>query len=260
MNSTLNLINNRVSLRRYDNRQISEEDLSTIIDATLRAPTAGNMMLYSILVVKEEEKKKKLSKTCDNQPFIAKAPAILIFLADMQRLNDYFNYCNVKEYCDISNMQYKEPNLGGLFLGVSDALIAAQTSVLAAESIGIGSVYIGDIVENYEIHREMLNLPDYVFPIGMLCLGYYPENIKRITTPRFDKKYIVHNEEYKKLTDTDFEEMYKERDKKIQSNKRCEVSNYGQFIYTKKFGTDFMDEMNRSISVIINKWGICSRG
>ena len=59
-----------------------------------------------------------------------------------------------------------------LFLACCDALIAAQTAVIAAESLGIGTCYIGDIMENYEEHEELFGLPKYVFPIRLICFGY----------------------------------------------------------------------------------------
>lgn len=130
MNDIIKTLQERVSLRRYKDLPIKEEDLDTIIKSTMKAPTAGNMQLYSIIVIKDEETKKKLSVTCDNQHFIAKAP----------------------EEAD-------------LFLACCDALIAAQNAVIATESLGIGSCYIGDIMENYEIHSEMFNLPKWAFPI-----------------------------------------------------------------------------------------------
>ncbi len=151
-------------------------------------------------------------------------------------------------------MEYREPALASLFLAVSDAIIAAQNAVIAAEALGIGSCYIGDIMENYEIHKELLNLPDKVFPIGMLCLGYYTEGAKRIITPRFDKKYIVFNEEYRHLTNDDFKEMYKEREKKVSPQNVHGATNFGQMLYSRKFGCEFFEEMERSIGVIIEHW------
>ena len=72
-------------------------------------------------------------------------------------------------------MDFTGPDEADLLLASSDALIAAQNTVISAEALGIGSCYIGDIMENYEIHKELFNLPPYVFPISMLCYGYYPE-------------------------------------------------------------------------------------
>ena len=198
MNSTIRLINERVSLRKFADRPISDTDKELIIQSALRAPTAGNMMLYSILVIEDEEKKAILSETCDHQPFIAKAPLVLIFLADLQRWYDYYRLSGVKEYCQREGRVFEGPTESDLMLGCSDALIAAQTAVLAAESLGIGSCYIGDIMENYETHRDLLSLPPWTFPIGMLVMGYYPETRPSVR-PRFDQKYIVFTDNYRRL-------------------------------------------------------------
>lgn len=170
-NSVLDVINNRTSLRVYDNREISQEILDKILHATMRAPTAGNQMLYSILVVRDEQTRKLLSQSCDHQAFIATAPVILIFLADHQRWFDYYQLNGVAEYCDREGLQFEAPQESDLLLAIEDAMAAAQNAVIAAESLGIGSCYIGDIVENYEFHKKLFDLPDWAFPIGMLCLG-----------------------------------------------------------------------------------------
>jgi len=93
MNQTMELLLNRKSVRAYEGKDISKEVKDTILAATLRAPTAGNMMLYSIIEIKDQDAKDQLVKTCDNQPFIAKAPLVLLFLADYQRWYDYFHPC-----------------------------------------------------------------------------------------------------------------------------------------------------------------------
>lgn len=254
MNTTLDLLSKRTSLRKYSEKPISEEDLNLIVEGAMRAPTAGNMMLYSILIIRDEEKRVQLSKSCDNQPFIAKAPISLIFLADMQRMEDYFHYSDLHAYCKKKGVEYRNPGYASLFLAVSDALIAAQNAVIAAESLGIGSCYIGDIMENYEFHKDLLNLPDKVFPIGMLCLGYYPENHERIIKPRYAREYIVFEESYHRLSQEDFKEMFKEGEKNVLPGNRHDAENFGQMLYARKFGSDFFKEMERSIKVILEHW------
>lgn len=172
MNETLKIIDNRRSLRGYDSREISPEHKKWILHSAFRAPTAGNMMHYSIIEVADQKMKDKLVKTCDNQPFIAKAPLVLLFLADIQRWYDFFEYSGVSDLCKERDIEYITPKEGDLMLASCDALIAAQNAVIAAESLGIGSCYIGDIMENIEIHREMFDLPKWVFPITLLCFGY----------------------------------------------------------------------------------------
>ena len=161
LNPVLETIHKRTSLRRYKDTPISDEHLKTLLEATLRAPTAGNMMLYSVLTIKDQAMKEKLSQTCDNQPFIARAPLVLVFLADYQRWFDYYRMSGVA--------LLRELDVGDLFLAMDDAIIAAQTAVLAAESMGIGTCYIGDVMENYDGTRtEPRVLPS---PIPNLLLN-----------------------------------------------------------------------------------------
>ncbi|MTI69863.1 MAG: nitroreductase [Firmicutes bacterium] len=254
MNDVLKTIDKRVSLRKYKDTQITDEHKERIIKSAMRAPTAGNMMLYSIITVEDDKKKEKLSKSCDNQPFIKNAPLVLIFLADMQRWYDYYKSCDVEKYCEDNDLEFRGPEVSDLLLASNDAIIAAQNAVIAAESLNIGSCYIGDIMENYEIHKEMLNLPDLVFPISMLCLGYYPEDSKRIIKPRFNKKYIVYNEEYKRLTNDEFKDMFSHLEKVIPDKNKFNAKNPGQFIYARKTGAEFSKEMVRSVNKALEKW------
>ena len=255
MNEVVKVIKKRTSLRKFDSRDISKQHLDTIIEGAMRAPTAGNAMYYSILVVKDQETKNILSKTCDNQPFIANAPVVLVFLADVQRWYDYYECCNVKEYCEVNGIKYKGPGKADFLLACNDAIIAAQNAVITAESLGIGSCYIGDVMENYEKHRELLNLPEYTFPICMLTLGYYPEGYETKPRPRFDKKYIVFDEKYRKLNDDELNDMFKEREKKVPKDNKFNAENFGQIFYARKTGSDFMEEMERSINAALKNWG-----
>ncbi|MHA1577187.1 MAG: nitroreductase family protein, partial [Candidatus Thorarchaeota archaeon] len=192
MNETLRVIDNRSSLRGYDSKDISSEHKKWILHSAFRAPSAGNMMHYSILEVADQKMKDKLVETCDNQPFISKAPLVLLFLSDMQRWYDLFEYSSVPELCKERNIEYFTPKEADLMLASCDALIAAQNAVIAAESLGIGSCYIGDIMENIEIHREMFDLPKWVFPITLLCFGYplRDERENREKTPRFSEQFV----------------------------------------------------------------------
>lgn len=239
MNNVIETINNRVSLRVYKDTPISDEDLNIILNSAIKAPTAGNMMMYSILKIKSDKTKEKLSVTCDNQPFIKNAPLILIFLADV---NKWFNYFKV---CGINNV--KSPGLNDLMLGINDALIAAQNVVIAAESLGIGSCYIGDIMENYEIHKKLLNLPDYTFPACMLTLGYYPDNYKRNFRDRFDSDFVVFDEVYEDLNMDKLKDMFTVKENNMPKTNSCNAKNFGELIYKKKIDSDFYKEMNRSI-------------
>ena len=124
---------------------------------------------------------------------IGKAPLVLLFLADFQRWMDYVKFSGAEEFNREHNLEEYIPGEGDMMLAINDALIAAQTGVLAAEELGLGSCYIGDIMENFEIHREMFNLPKYAIPITMLCIGYPTEQQKNRKMVRryFSKDMVV---------------------------------------------------------------------
>lgn len=257
MNQTTELLFKRKSVRAYLHKKISKETKDTILAATLRAPTAGNMMLYSIIEVTDQSIKDQLVKTCDNQPFIAKAPLVLLFLADYQRWYDYFHVSGVEQCCEKKNVTLRKPKQGDLFLACCDALIAAQTAVITSESLGIGSCYIGDIMENYETHKAMFDLPKYVFPITLVCFGYpTKQQQKRVLTQRFDKNYICFEDRYRRFEKEAFEDMYKERHAQMFGKKKGlrGALNVGQEIYQRKFDSEFAHEMNRSVQVILKNW------
>lgn len=237
MNETLDTIINRSSLRRFSKEEVTLEKKKLIIESALRAPTAGNLMLYSIIKVEDKGVLEKLSHTCDEQPFIKTASFALIFLVDFQKLYDYFANSNFLSYCKEQGQEPVYPSLSDLLLGSQDAIAAAQNSVIAAESLGVGSCYIGDIIEHYETHKEMFHLEDLSFPLGMLVFGNYPKDYKRVIRNRFDSKYVVFDETYKKLNDTELKDMFKEREESFIPGNKLGAKNAAQYIYGLKFGS-----------------------
>lgn len=256
MNETLNLLYKRKSVRAYEEKPVTKEVKEEIIKSAMRAPTAGNMMLYSIIDITDQALKDKLAETCDNQPFIAKAPLILMFFADYQRYYDYYKVCGVAESLGITPEEIRTPEQGDLLLACSDALIAAQNAVVAAETFGLGSCYIGDIMENYEIHKELMNLPEYVFPICMLVMGYpTPQQKEREQPERFDKKFVVHENTYKRLDKKDYDEMFAKIHDRMRSFNQGKLDkNHGEVMYTRKYTADFTKEMNRSAREALKNW------
>jgi nitroreductase len=257
MNAVIDTLLNRKSIRAYQSKEIPVEVKAQVLQATLRAPTAGNMMLYSIVDVTDQHIKDTLAKTCDDQPFIAKAPMLWLFLADYQRWQDYFVACGVEEICAENNQPMRKPAEGDLFLACCDALIAAQNAVIAAESFGIGSCYIGDIMEQFETHRELFNLPRYVFPICLICFGYPTEQqTNREQSKRFDEKFILFENRYRRLDKPEFEEMFSQRQTQMFNGRESIDGsvNVGQVMYRRKFSAEFSLEMTRSVRAMLKEW------
>jgi nitroreductase len=245
-NPTLDILMARKSVRVYEARPVSEEIKSAVIAAALRAPTAGNMMLYSIIDVVDDELKTALSHSCDEQPFIATAPIVLVFLADFQRWLDLFAVSGALEAGG------PRPRESDFLLAFSDALIAAQTAVVAAESLGLGSCYIGDIMERYEYHRDLFGLPLYAFPAAMVVFGWPTEQQRARRQPeRFDRRFIVHENRYRRPDEADYPELYRGRD---WGPFLADAANYGQHEYRRKFATAFSEEMRRSVALALENW------
>jgi len=257
VNPVIETILNRRSIRAYEDRPIADAVRQEILRAAMRAPTAGNMMLYSIIHVADKGAKETLARTCDNQPFIARAPLVLLFLADWERWYDYFMACGVEQWCLERGLQLEKPSEGDLMLACCDALIAAQTAVIAAESMGIGSCYIGDIMESYEIHRDLFKLPPYVFPICLLCFGYPAKRqLERPLSTRFGQEFIVFENEYRRLGSHEYDEMFRSEHERFAQGMQAPegVRNYGQMMYLRKFAADFSKEMRRSVRQMLRAW------
>ena len=232
-NAIIQSLYDRKSVRAYTDREISEEDINTILEAAMQAPSAGNQQLYTILKIADPEKKHALSISCDNQPFIEKAKLVLIFCADCRKWYKAFL---------AAGCEPRKPGVGNLLLAVSDANIAAQNAVVAAWSLGIGSCYIGDIMENIETQREILDLPKYVFPAAMVVFGYPTKQQESREKPkRVDLKYIVHENGYKDLTDDELKGML--------SGKTGDRSyeDWMKAFCDRKYNSDFAKEMTRSV-------------
>jgi len=112
MNPVIETILKRKSMRAYEKKAITPEERAELLRATLRAPTAGNLMLYSIIEVSDQHLKNKLVESCDNQPFIAHAPLVWLFLADYQRWFDYFVASGVEHLCEQQNTLIRRPQEG----------------------------------------------------------------------------------------------------------------------------------------------------
>ena len=244
----------RKSVRAYHDKPIPEEVKGQVLSAMLRAPTAGNMMLYSVLEIEDQPLKERLSETCDNQPFIAKAPWVLVFLADYARMMAFFEASGVPERCIREGKPFLKPRESDLLLACCDALIAAQTAACAAESLGLGSCYIGDIMENWETHRDLLHLPRYTFPIAMLCFGYPTEQqIRRPQPTRLRQTLIVHKNRYAMPERAVLASLYTGEGFGTFIPKD-EAANEGQALYIRKFSAEFSAEMRRSVASMLEDW------
>jgi len=240
MNEVIRQLYERKSTRVFTDQPIEESIVQSILKAATMAPTAGNQQLYTIIRVTDPTLLNHLVDSCDHQPFIAKGKLVLVFCADCLKWYDAF----VSAGC-----APRKPGPGDLLLAVDDALIAAQNAVVAAESLGIGSCYIGDVMENIETQRDILELPDYVFPAALLVFGYPTEQQKERKKPtRLDMKHIVHENRYQRMDAEQLKDMLK---------KNAPEGQYSEWIAAfckRKYNSDFAREMSRSVGEYLKQY------
>lgn len=242
MNAVIRALFERKSVRAFTQEAITEEEKELILESAFQAPTAGNQMLYTILDIQDQKITEALAEVCDHQPFIARAPLVLVFLADCRRWMDAY---------EAAGAPHREPSVGDLLLACEDALVAAQNSVTAAQSLGIGSCYIGDILENREEVVRLLNLDEAVLPIALVVYGHPDEGqVKRPKPARFSREYIVLKDQYRRLDEKEIREMFQKR----SGQKDFDFDSYVRAFCERKYMSGFALEMNRSAAAYIEEF------
>jgi FMN reductase [NAD(P)H] len=199
-NETMKLLLNRASCRNFSDKKIPEDILDLILEAGTHAPTGGNLQPYSIIKIENKEAKVKLAKLCE-QNFILKAPIDLLFCIDWHRIKRWAEL-EMAPFTATSSFRH-------FWISFQDTIISAQNISTAADALGLGSVYVGTIIDFVEEIRKMFELPEGVFPVVMLCIGY-PLN-KALPRKKLGPNIVVHSEKYHELPD---EELLKAFDEK----------------------------------------------
>lgn len=244
MNEIIRSLHERKSVRVFEDKKVSNEIKQELIKATLQAPTAGNQMMYSIIEITDTQLKNKLAITCDDQKFIATAPLVFVFVADQTRWIQSFKKAGATP---------RKMGKGDIMLAITDTAIAAQNMVVAAESLELGSCYIGDILENCEEHKNLLNLPPQTIPVCMLVLGYPTKQQKDRKKPsRFNPKYIVGENTYPHLSQEQLEECY--YDFKSEDAVIKPFDEFMQAFCNRKYNSEFSIEMTRSVNEYLKEF------
>lgn len=197
MNSVLEVLNNRFSVRKFKDKEIPEDILNQILEAGLKSASAGNLQPFSIIKIRDKENRKFFTDL-RLQKFIEDAPVNLLFCLDFNRLERWANHHKAPFVMDKS--------LNHFWVGFQDVIILAQTIETAANSLGIGSCYIGTTLQIMNEIKEKFKLPDGVIPIVLLPMGYIDQE-KRIAG-KLDVETIVHDEVYKELPIEDLDKKY----------------------------------------------------
>lgn len=230
----------RKSVRVFEEKAIPAGMKQAILEAAAQAPSAGCQQLYTILDITDPALKAALADSCDHQPFIAKAPLVLVFCADCRKWYDAYKEAGCTP---------RTPGVGDLMLAVTDTAIAAQNAVVAAESFGIGSCYIGDIMENCDTQRSLLHLPDYVFPAVMLVFGWPTQQQKdRVKPQRCAMEHIVHENGYRTMDGAELRDAFGYKAGNAPFDQWCTA------FCNRKYNSDFSKEMTRSVEEYLSQF------
>ena len=163
MNETINLLKAHKSIRKYKNQPIEDEKIKAIIECAQSASTSSFIQAYTIISIKDESMRKNIAHLAGDQPYIEQCPLFLVFCADLSR---------IKTSCEINHKTMAEGYTETFILATVDAALAGQNALIAAESLGIGGVYIGGIRNNPTEICKLLNIPSGAYPVFGMCLGY----------------------------------------------------------------------------------------
>lgn len=197
-NETLKLLIERASCRSFKDEKISDEMLRLILESGVHAATGGNLQPYSIIQIENSEVRAKLAEMC-GQAFMAKAPLHFLYCIDWHRIE---RWAKLEKAPFSASQSFRH-----FWISFQDTIIAAQNMCTAIDALGLGSVYIGTIMEFIPEVRRMFDLPSGVFPVVLLCLGHP----KARPTPRkkLGPEVVVHHEKYRELGDKELVEAFK---------------------------------------------------
>jgi nitroreductase len=187
-NDTLGQLLDHRSVRAFTDQALPEGTIETLVAAAQSASTSSNLQVWSVVAVKDGERKNRLSALAGNQAYIRQAPLFFVWLADLSRVSRIAGQSDV----ELEALPYLE----SLLLGTIDAALAAQNAVVALESLGLGSVYIGAIRNDIEGVAKELELPPQVYPVFGLCVGYPSQERPSKVKPRLPQRAVLHQETY----------------------------------------------------------------
>lgn len=182
MNETISLLQNHSSVRKFESKPLLEEQVTDIFKSANQASSFSLLQAVSIIRISDKETREKIQELCADQPYITEASEFWIFCSDFNRNHQ------IAPNIDIGYTEF-------LQIGTVDVGIMAQNAMIAAESMGLGGVYIGAVRLNIEEITELLELPKYVTPILGLCIGY-PAEEKTPTKPRLPQSIVMHTDKY----------------------------------------------------------------
>lgn len=236
-------IKNRKSIRKYSDKEVTEELLNNLILESERTPTMGNLQLYSVVITRSKEGKEALAPAHFNQPMVTGAPVVLTICADYRRTTIWAE--NRK-----ANPGYD--NILSFMNAATDALLFTQTFCNLAEEAGLGTCFLGTTVYMPQLIIDTLHLPKLVMPVATITLGWPAE--QPALSDRLPLRSIIHNETFCDYTPAKIDDFYAEKESLEENKEFVRINNketlaqvFTDIRYTKKdcemMSQGFMDAL-----------------
>ena len=178
-------LSTRRTIRKYANRDVSDELLNRLLTAAARTQTMGNLQLYSVVITRSNEMKSKLAPAHFNQPMVTNAPVVLTICADFNRTSQWAR-------CRKAEPGYN--NFLSFINAATDALLFTQTFCNLADEEGLGYCYLGTTVYMPQQIIDILQLPKLVMPVATLTVGWPDEEPP--LSDRLPTAAFIHSETY----------------------------------------------------------------
>ncbi len=225
-NPVIDCLMNHRSIRRFKSDSIPPELLDQLLRAGTRAASAGNLQAYSLVVIDDADRLEEMT---------FRAPLAIAALVDHYRF---------KRWLQLNDAPFYFDQAVNVFIAYWDAVIALQNIVVAAESLGLGTVYVGLVLSKNV--QKWLGAPEYVFPAGLVFIGYPAESPQ--LRPRLPLEAVVHRNSYHVPTDDEVRAYYRDKDKqwddlpeaKREKLREKGIENYAQYRTLGHYTSEFI--------------------
>ncbi len=237
-----NLLTRR-SIRKYSEKEVSEELLNRLMNEAARTQTMGNLQLYSVVITRSDEMKAKLAPAHFNQPMVTEAPVVLTICAD-------FNRTSFWAKCRNANPGYD--NFLSYINAATDALLYTQTLCNLFDEEGLGYCYLGTTVYQPQQIIDVLRLPQLVMPVATITVGWPAE--EPALSDRLPLEGFIHQETYNDYLAMDIDKYYAAKEALPENQQFVEINHketlaqiFTDIRYTRKDNEALSTELIRTL-------------
>lgn len=176
------------SVRKYLDEPVSDAQLEAIVAAAQQASTSSNQQVWSVVAVRDADRKRRISEAIGGRDYVERAPVFLVWIMDLARNDALIRAQGVEpEALDLMEVT---------LMSALDTGIAAQSALLAAESLGLGGVFVGSVRNDPEAVCAELGLPARAFPVVGMAIGVPDPEEGTGIKPRLPVSGVLHHEVY----------------------------------------------------------------